>query len=555
MKDNFEISMIGEMKFFLGLQVHQSPRGIFICQSQYTLDLLKNHEMEKCYTISTPMATTKLDADLQGTQVDQTKYHSMIGGLMYLTASRPDIAFVTFVCARYQAHPTKKHLKEVKRIFHYLRQTINMGLWYLKDSGFELNAYSYADHAGCNDDCKITSGGIQFLGEKLVSWSSKEQDCTSMSTAKVEYVSLSACCAQVIWMRTQLLDYGFCYNKIPIYCDSKSAIAISCNPVQHSRTKHIDIRYHFIKEHVEKGFHEQCFPEEGSDSVSSLYQIVIADLMKKFPNIPKRQEEEYHTIMDDAPLVSVCTTGNVLVREFCNKHNMIAFLEKTDGSDDFHQIIDFLSASYIHYSLTVNPTIFTSLIKQFWKNAALTTDEHEVQSLTAGYWRGGGGCHNYGSMAPSEDTLKSKDLRHYLLPHTNIYHTPTLTQKVFSNMRRETKGFSGVITPLFETMLEEEPIPVPYDSPLYSVHSHGREEGSMQPNELMVLVTQLSAKVDSLESQLSNTKRVYSTALTKQDEEEQGRNLMEELELEALVPPHLIAKGRNGTDEGEFVEE
>ncbi|GJT25711.1 retrovirus-related pol polyprotein from transposon TNT 1-94 [Tanacetum coccineum] len=160
MKDNFEMSMIGEMKFFLGLQVHQSPRGIFICQSQYTMDLLKKHGMEKCDTISTPMATTKLDADLQGTQVDQTKYRSMIGGLMYLTASRPDIAFATFVCARYQAHPTEKHLKEVKRIFRYLRQTINMGLWYSKDSGFELIAYSDADLAGCNDDCKSTSGGI-----------------------------------------------------------------------------------------------------------------------------------------------------------------------------------------------------------------------------------------------------------------------------------------------------------------------------------------------------------------------------------------------------------
>ncbi|GKB67190.1 hypothetical protein Tco_0928602 [Tanacetum coccineum] len=150
--------------------VHQSPRGIFICQSQYTMDLLKKHGMEKCDTISTPMTTTKLEADLQGTQVDQTKYRSMIGGLMYLTASRPNIAFATFVCARYQAHPTEKHLKEVKTIFQYLRQTINMGLLYWKDSGFELIAYSDADLAGCNDDCKSTSGGIQFLRDKL-EWS------------------------------------------------------------------------------------------------------------------------------------------------------------------------------------------------------------------------------------------------------------------------------------------------------------------------------------------------------------------------------------------------
>nr|GEY72942.1 ribonuclease H-like domain-containing protein [Tanacetum cinerariifolium] len=152
-----------------------------------------------------------------------------------------------------QAKPTEKHLKEVKRIFHYLWGTVNIGLWYTKDSGFELTGFLDADYAGCKDTFKSTSGGAQFLGENLVSWSSKKQDCTVLSTVKVEYVSLSACCAQVFWMRTQLTDYGFHFNKIPIYCDSKSAIAISCNPVQHSRTKHIVVRYHFIKEHVEKG--------------------------------------------------------------------------------------------------------------------------------------------------------------------------------------------------------------------------------------------------------------------------------------------------------------
>ncbi|GKA51883.1 integrase, catalytic region, zinc finger, CCHC-type containing protein [Tanacetum coccineum] len=150
-----------------------------------------------------------------------------------------------------------------------------------KDYGFELIAYSDADLTGCNDDCKSTSGGIQFLGDKLVSWLSKKQDCTTMSTVEAEYVSLSACCAQVIWMRTQLLDYGFRYTKIPIYCDSQSAIAISCNPVQHSRTKHINIRYHFIKEHVEKGTIELYF-------VGTKYQL--ADLFTKaFP----KEEFEY----------------------------------------------------------------------------------------------------------------------------------------------------------------------------------------------------------------------------------------------------------------------
>ncbi|GJU32561.1 hypothetical protein Tco_1176150 [Tanacetum coccineum] len=274
------MSMMGELKFFLRLQVHQSPRGIFISQSQYAIELLRKHGLDECISMSIPMATGRLDADLQGTPTDQMTYHRMIGGLMYLIASRPDIAYATFVCARYQARPAVKHLKEVKRIFQYLRRSYNMGLWYPKDSGFELIAYSDADHAGCKDDCKSTPGGLQFLGEKLMSWSSKKQDYTVMSTVEAEYVSLSACCAQLIWMRTQLLDYGYKYNRIPMYCDSKSAIAISCNPVQHSKTKHIDIRYHFIKEHVEKGTVELYF-------VRTEYQL--ADLFTKA--LPKERFE------------------------------------------------------------------------------------------------------------------------------------------------------------------------------------------------------------------------------------------------------------------------
>ncbi|GJV35885.1 hypothetical protein Tco_1408362 [Tanacetum coccineum] len=177
------------------------------------------------------MATKpKLDADLSGKPVDQTDYRSKIGSLMYLTSSRPDIVQAVCYCARYQARPTEKHLKEVKRIFRYLR------------------------------------------GDKLVSWMSKKQDCTAMSSAEAEYVALSASCAQVMWMRTQLQDYGFNYNKIPLYCDSQSAIAISCNPVQHSRTKHIHTRYHFIKEQVENGIIELYF-------VRTEYQL--ADMFTK----------------------------------------------------------------------------------------------------------------------------------------------------------------------------------------------------------------------------------------------------------------------------------
>nr|GFA90235.1 retrovirus-related Pol polyprotein from transposon TNT 1-94 [Tanacetum cinerariifolium] len=239
MHSKFEMSMMGELKFFLGIQIHQSPRGIFINQATYAQEILVKYGMTSCDGI----------------------------------ASRPDIMHATCYCARYQAQPTEKHLTAVKRIFCCLKDTIHMGLWYSKDTGFELTAFSDSDHAGCLDSRKSTSGGIQFLGgDKLVSWSSKKQNCTSMSSVEAEYVSLSACCAQVLWMRTQLTDYGFHFDKIPMYCDSKAAITISCNPVQHLRTKHIDVRYHFIKEKVEKGIVELFF-------VGTEYQL--ADMFTK----------------------------------------------------------------------------------------------------------------------------------------------------------------------------------------------------------------------------------------------------------------------------------
>nr|GEV47074.1 uncharacterized mitochondrial protein AtMg00810-like [Tanacetum cinerariifolium] len=160
MKSRFEMSMIGEMMFFLTLQFNQSPRGIFINQSNCVLEILKKYGMETYDPIGTPIEIKdKLDLDKNGTLVDAMKYRSMIGALMYLTSSRPDIIHANCLCARYQAQPIKKHLKEVKRIFCYIRGIINMGLWYTKNYGFELTGYSDADYAGCRDSFKSTTGG------------------------------------------------------------------------------------------------------------------------------------------------------------------------------------------------------------------------------------------------------------------------------------------------------------------------------------------------------------------------------------------------------------
>nr|GEV79595.1 hypothetical protein [Tanacetum cinerariifolium] len=202
MVKHFEMSMMGEMKIFLGIQVNQFSNGIFINQSKYILDILKRFGMDNCDMVPTPMVEQdKLKLNLVGKPINHTDYRNMIGSLMYLTLSRPDIMFATYICARYQANPNEHHVSAVNRIFRYLKWTINLSLWYPKDSGFDLTAYSDADYAGSHLDRK-----------------------------KSKYVAISGCCAQILWMHTQLTDYGFFYDKVPIYCDSKSAIAISCNP-------------------------------------------------------------------------------------------------------------------------------------------------------------------------------------------------------------------------------------------------------------------------------------------------------------------------------------
>ncbi|GKE51970.1 retrovirus-related pol polyprotein from transposon TNT 1-94 [Tanacetum coccineum] len=179
----FKMPMMGQMSFFLGLQISQSPKGIFLNQSNYAYEIIKKYGLLSSDSVYTPMVEkNKLDEDLQGTPVDAILYRGMIGSLMYLTSSRPDLIYVVCLCARYQAKPTEKHLNVVKWIFRYLKGTINMGLWYSKDTDMSLTTYSDADHAGCQDTRCSTSGSAQFLGDKLVSWSSKKQKSIAISS-------------------------------------------------------------------------------------------------------------------------------------------------------------------------------------------------------------------------------------------------------------------------------------------------------------------------------------------------------------------------------------
>ncbi|KHN11071.1 Copia protein, partial [Glycine soja] len=187
---------------------------IFINQSKYCKELIKRFGMDSAKHMSTPMSTNcYLDKDESGQSIDIKQYRGMIGSLLYLSASRPDIMFSVCMCARFQSNPKQSHLSAVKRIMRYLLGTINLGLWYPKNSTCNLIGYSDSDFAGSKTDRKSTSGTCQFIGSALVSWHSKKQNSVALSTAEAEYISA----------------------------------------VQHSRTKHIEIRHHFLRDHVLKG--------------------------------------------------------------------------------------------------------------------------------------------------------------------------------------------------------------------------------------------------------------------------------------------------------------
>ncbi|GJX62604.1 retrovirus-related pol polyprotein from transposon TNT 1-94 [Tanacetum coccineum] len=262
----------------------QKPSGFessehpdYVCKLEKSLYRLKQAP-RACALVKTPMVPpNNIGPSLSGKLVNKTLYRGMIGSLMYLTISRPYIQFLTCLCARYQANPKESHLIAMKRIFRYLKGTPTLGLWYPKCSGFDLKRYSDSEYDGCNMDRKSRSGACQLLGGKLVCWTTKNQQSVAMSSAKDEYVAATRCYANILWMKSKLNDYDIQYKTVPIFCNNTSAIAISNNPVLHLRTKHIDIRYHFIRYHIIKGDIKLYF-------IPTSYQL--ADIFKKPPNEP-----------------------------------------------------------------------------------------------------------------------------------------------------------------------------------------------------------------------------------------------------------------------------
>ncbi|GJZ20718.1 putative ribonuclease H-like domain-containing protein, partial [Tanacetum coccineum] len=355
MKSRFQMSSMGELTFFLGLQVKQNKGGIFISQDKYVAEILKKFDLVNVKAAITPMETKlPLTKDEEAFDVDVHLYRSMIGSLMYLTASRPDIMYAVCVCSRFQVTPKTSHLNAVKRIFKYLKGKPNLGLWYPRESPFDLEAFSDSDYGGSNLDRKSTTGGCQFLGQRLISWQCKKQTIVATSTTEAEYVAAANCCGQVLWVQNQLLDYGFNFMNTKIHIDNESTICIVKNPVYHSKTKHIEIRHHFIRD---------CY-EKKLISVEKIHtDLNVADLLTKpfdgprfnylVVSIVKSSVTSIYNFTRITPQVSQYDRHMAQLK-YCDKHNQVGFLRKPDESTGFAEIVDFLRGSNLRDSLQLD---------------------------------------------------------------------------------------------------------------------------------------------------------------------------------------------------------
>ncbi|KAG2404035.1 Retrovirus-related Pol polyprotein from transposon TNT 1-94 Protease [Vigna angularis] len=250
----FEMTDLGLMSYFLGIEVVQQNDGILISQKKYATDTLKKFKMEYSKPISIPVEEKlKLKRDSDERRVDSTYYKSLIGSLRYLTATRPDIVFGVGLLSRFMEEPRASHLQGAKRILRYIKGTLTEGIFYSNNSNVKLVGYTDSDWAGDIETRKSTSGYTFHLGTGVVSWSSKKQPTIALSTAEAEYIAVTSCATQAIWMR-RMLEAMHQMQDTPtvIHCDNKSAISLSKNPVFHGRSKHIDIRFHKIRELVAK---------------------------------------------------------------------------------------------------------------------------------------------------------------------------------------------------------------------------------------------------------------------------------------------------------------
>ncbi|GJY35807.1 putative ribonuclease H-like domain-containing protein [Tanacetum coccineum] len=596
MHKRFQMSSIGKLTFFLGLQVKQQPDGIFISQDKYVADILKKFDFLSIRIATTPIESNKpLVKDKDGVDVDVHVHMSMIGSLMYLTASRQDIMFVVCACARFQVTLKASHLNTVKRIFRYLKHQPKLGLWYPRDLPFELEAYLDNEYRGASLDRKSTTSGCQFLSRRLISWQSKKQTIVANSTTVAEYVAAANCCGQVLWIQNQMMDYGFNFMNTKIHIDNESTISVIKNPVAHSRTKHIEIQFHFIRD---------CYEKRLIEVIKIHTDHNVADLLTKGFDVTR--------ISMDLRMDRSCAANSTHIWSYSDKHNMVAFLKKPNESVGFTEVVDFLKVKTLangtqqlvtsidSKEYTITEASVRSKLQLADATGIHNLSDAEIYAGLATFGPKSGGWDQFGStIATALICLSSSrvynfskmifdGMVHNLESNTKIlmysrflqiilditteskgrYLSPTLTKKIFANMKR---GYAGDIVPLLPAMLagaaidqgkgsaqphhilvdplpftsqppissptlqsptHSPPIPSPplyspthssphyspprsYEAPLPEGNTSGSVEASMQLRELMVLVPTLVTRINSLEKEFKDTKQTLGDVVLK----------------------------------------
>ena len=279
MMKRYEMTDLGLLHHFLGLGVIQAESYIFLHQKKYARTLLDKFGLKDCKAVSTPLAMNeKLSKEDGSEQADEKVYRQIVGSLLYLTATRPDIMFAASLLARYMHGPTKKHMGTAKRVLRYIQGTLDYGIAYEKGKEAMLVGYCDSDWSGCEDDMRSTSGYAFHLGSGVFSWASVKQSSVALSTAEAEYVSAAEATAQAVWLRFVLSDFGEeQVEATPILCDNTSAIAITKNPVHHHRTRHISRRFHFIRDALQNGEIDLLYCRTGEQNADIFTKALARD--------------------------------------------------------------------------------------------------------------------------------------------------------------------------------------------------------------------------------------------------------------------------------------
>ncbi|GJY89424.1 hypothetical protein Tco_0504620 [Tanacetum coccineum] len=509
--------------------------GLAVVTHGVGLEILKKFNYTDVKSASTLVDLEKpLVKDGDADDVDVHLYRSMIGSLMYLTTSRPDIMFAVCACARFQVTPKTSHLLAVKRIFRYLKGKPTLGLWYSRDLLFELVAYTDSDYAGATQDRKSTTGGCQFLGNRLISWQCKKQTMVATSTTEAEYV------AGIFLQKVLMLEGEATYVSIQSKHGWKDMLYQKCvkkNQKHLGMSKEVGTpRYLSLVVPLKKVSDEAVHKELGDRMERAATTASSLEIEQDSGSGPRCQDTilggvDAQTSTSENEKIEITATIDGTVKTIIEASTRTHLkLEDVDGISSLPNTKIFEQLALMGYaSDSDKPTFQKGMLKNLDSRSKFLMYPRFIQIFL------------------------NKHKRH-LLPHKRTYVAPTLTQKLFSNMRRVSKGYSGVNIPLFPTMLtapesspsritsspslsplthpstsqqpptppfmqhihdEEEPATLPHDSSQLRVQSLGSDEGSLTLNELTVLYTTLSKKVEDLQNDLKQTKLTYGAAYTK----------------------------------------